>query len=255
MVTETRRRRTPLVSAALAAAAILILAAPASATPVDVFFDGATMAGDPNNSNFGISEASAFDARDNHDIQLLDSLDFVGPITGVLTANQSLQSYSPDPPVSSLNRATSIWSMDNVVGFDIVGASYVLFTHTDPFTVNGVLIDYADANVGLRIDSDLGWAIVKASEGGVDYYYPAILLDRVAPSPMAGFLADSDTSDSFEVHYVVKEPLVLVDFENDPDEYQLPELEIGFANVVPEPGTALLFGLGLVGLGLGGRRR
>ena len=254
MVTETRFRRTPLASTALVVTAILLLVAPASALPVDVFFDGAMMAGDPN-TNFGISEASAFDARDSYGIQILDTFDFVGPITGVLTANQALQSYDPDPPVSSLNRATSSWSMDNVVGFDIVGASYVLFTHTDPFSVNGVLIEYADANVGLTIDSDLGWVIVKASQGGVDYYYPSILLDRVAPSPGAGFLAEGDTSDPFEVHYVVKEPLTLVDFASGPDEYQLPELEIGFANIVPEPGTALLFGLGLVGLGLGRRRR
>ena len=255
MLRETRMTRMRLRAASLAVAAVLALAAPASALPVDVFFDGATMAGDPS-TNFGISESSAFDARDNFGIQILDDLDFVGPVTGVLSTNQSFSGvYSPDPPTSSQNRATSSWSNTNVFGSDILGASYVLFTHTDPFTVNGVLIDYADANVGLTIDTDLGWVIVKASEAGTDYYYPAILLDRSASSPESGFLGAGETSDSYAVNYVVKEPLTLVEFDGAPDEYQLPEIEIGFGNVVPEPSTALLFGLGLVGLGIGGRRR
>jgi hypothetical protein len=142
MVPKTPDRRTPLAVAALAVAAFLCLAAPAFALPVDVFFDGETMLGDPD-TNFGIREASAFDARDSFGIQILDSFDYVGAITGILTTNQSLQSYSPNPPTSSLNRATSNWSMNNVFGSDIVGGSYVLFTHTDPFTVNGVTIDYA----------------------------------------------------------------------------------------------------------------
>lgn len=140
--------------------------------------------------------------------------------------------------------------MENTAGYDLEGASYLLFTHTDPYTVGGMSIDYTDANVGITIDADLGWVIVKASAGGVDYYYPAILLDRTASNPLDGLIADGATSDPFAVHYVVKEPIVLAS-----GDYWWPDLEIGYGNIVPEPSTALLFGLGLVGFGLRGRRR
>ena len=251
MFTETTDRRTPLAAAALAVAAVFLLVTPASALSIDVFFNGASVGG----VNYGISEASAADARDDYGIDIIDNLDTIDPIGGRLSANQSLQSVDPDPPVSSLNRSTWSWSMDNTAGYDLVGASYLLFTHTDSYVVDGVSIDYADVNVGIAIDAALGWVIVKASAGVVDYYYPAILLDRVASNPLDGILADGDTSALFEIRYVVKEPITLVDVAGAPGDYWWPDLGIGYGNVVPEPSTALLFGLGLVGLGLRGRRR
>lgn len=248
MSPETRNPRSPLAAAALSVAAVFLLVAPASALSVDVFFDGEIAGG----TNYGISEASAADARDNYGVQIIDNAT-LDQINGKLSAVTTFQTATPNPPVSSENRSTWDWAV--TADTDLVGASYLLFTHTDPYDVNGVTIDYADLNVGITIDADLGWAIVKASVGAVDYYYPALLLDRAASNPLDGVLADGDIADPFDVLLVVKEPITFLDASGGPGSYWWPDIEIGYANVVPEPSTALLFGLGLVGLGLRGRRR
>jgi hypothetical protein len=248
MSPETRNPRSPLAAAALSVAAVFLLVAPASALPVDVFFDGEIAGG----TNYGISEASAIDARDNYGVQIIDNAT-LDVIDGRLSAVPTFQTATPNPPVSSENRSTWDWAV--TADTDLVGASYLLFTHTDPYDENGVRIDYADVNVGITIDADLGWAIVKASFDSVDYYYPALLLDRAASNPLDGVLADGDIADPFDVLLVVKEPITFLDASGGPGSYWWPDIEIGYANLVPEPSTALLFGLGLVGLGLRGRRR
>ena len=85
--------------------------------------------------------------------------------------------------------------MDNVSAHDLAGATYLLFTHTDPYSVDGTLVDYADSNVGLTIDAALGWVIVKAVDPTAGaFYYPAILLDRSVANPLDGMLASGATA-------------------------------------------------------------
>jgi PEP-CTERM motif len=225
----------------------------AQAVPVDVFFNGPRPASDPNTA-FGISLASAVDARDNFGVPIIDGAT-LSSITSKLSVIQPPTSslvITPNPPTAPVNRAISDWQVENVSGATMLGASYVLFTHTDPFTANGSTIDYPDANVGLRIDAAEGWAIVRGSFGGVDYYYPALLLDRQASTPLAGDLSDGERVTA-SIHYVVNQALIGVR-RNGTTTYYLPELQLGFAQVVPEPGTALLLGLGLSALAAGRKR-
>jgi hypothetical protein len=229
----------------LVLAALIAIAAPAQATPMNVFFDGNRPAGDPTTA-FGISVSSAINARDNFGVPILTSVDLMTRVTGRLSV--TLPPYSslvinPNPPTSPLNTATSNWQIENISGSALRGASYVLFTHTDPYAVGNRTVDYPDANVGLRIDASEGWVIIRGQSQGIDYYYPALLLDRAAQNPIDGNIA-AGARVSAAIHYVVNQPLI--GFRNNGrTDYYLPELQLGFAQVVPEPGTALLLGFGL----------
>ena len=248
--TRPRVRRVRLLGALVCAASLAGLAAPVGATPVDVFFDGPSTAAAPN-TRFGLSAAQAATAHDSFGVPFVTSLDFLGSAVGTYLIDQSLHTFSV-PPNASLNRATSHWTVENVSGSDLLGASYLVFTHTDPFEKDGVLVAYDDTNVGLTIDAVLGWVIVQAMAGGQTFYYPAVLLDRSVQNPLDGVLVDGVPSDPFSVQYVVSEPLVQAPAGSGP--FQLPQLEIGrgFA-AVPEPASGLLLALGLVALALRGR--
>ena len=241
-------------SGALAAVLLGLSALPASAVPVDVFFEGPSIPSDLS-TNFGLGESQALAANAAFAVPIIDNLGFVGLVTGTLAANPS---YTPTSSLTSFsgtdNRATSSWSVDNVSPYDLAGATYLLFTHTDPFWKDGVFVDYADSNVGLTIDPELGWVIVKSFDSTQSkfYYYPAILLDRSAGDPLNGFLGSGMTSEVFDVEYVVKQALVAAPLGS--VQYQLPELQLGMGFApVPEPGTATLVALGV--LALSARRR
>jgi len=185
-------------------------------------------------------------------VPFVTSFDFLGSAVGTYLIHQSLHSFGPDPPTAAQNRANSSWSVENVSGSDLFGASYLLFTHADPFEKEGVLIDYEDTNVGLTIDAALGWVIVQAMAGGQTFYYPAVLLDRSVQNPLDGVLVNGVPSDPFALKYVVNEPLVQAPPGS--GTFQLPELSIGRAfTAVPEPASGGLLALGLVALAL--RRR
>ncbi len=230
----------------LAAALAFALATPARTIPFTAFFDGNSTSGDPT-TNFGMSASEATRARDDFGIQILENLAFVGEVTGTLSTNRSLQSVSQvDPPNTDVATGHSVWTVNNLLGDDLEGATLLLFTHTDPYTTaGGVEVAYDDANVGIVIDADLGWFIVEATAPGEgDFFYAALLLDPAVTNPTDGILPHDDPSSPFDVHYVVRnEPLVdSPDFSQD---WQLPELQIGMAyEPVPEPGTAALLSLG-----------
>lgn len=240
-----RRRALPLLTLI---AACVTASLPARAVPVDVFFDGNTIPAFPT-TNYGVSEAQALLLESSFGVPIVEDLDFIGSLVGVLTLSQTLQGFTPDPPTGSLVRAGSIWSAENVSGVDLFGATYLMFTSSTPFMKDGVLIDYSDENIGLTIDSDLGWVIVRAtSTGGSDFYYPAIVLDRSVQNPLGGVLMNGD-SESIGIDYVLKQ--ALIEAPAGSNGYQLPLFNVGVAfAAVPEPATAFMLALGLTGLAL-----
>lgn len=236
----SQSRFAPVLLQALALVALL--ATPSMATPVDVFFNGIAT----GSTSFGIGATAAFNARDNFGIPILDIA--VGPLNGAFTVTQPPSSElisNPNPPTSNtLNRVQSNWKIDNTSGASVLGAAYLLFTNTGPYTIGNTNIDYPDANVGLRIDKDLGWAIVRTRSNNNDYYYPALLLDRSVANPLLGNLSPGERVTA-AINYVTTVPLTGVNVGGTLT-YALPKLNLGYAIIpIPEPGTALLFGLGL----------
>lgn len=232
------------MSLLLVSSALISGVAPAGATPVDVFFNGPSA----GSNAYGISLASAIDARDNFGVPILTPSQPLAVLAGRLSVDlppSSSLELNPTRPTSDHNTAISNWQIENTSGSVLSGASFLLFTHTTPYDVGSNTIEYDDANVGLRIDAEDGWVIMRGQADGVDYYYPALLLDRSAANPDDGSLSVGERV-AASIHYIVNEPMTGIR-SNGRTNYYLPQLQLGFAQavVVPEPGTALLLGLGL----------
>jgi len=232
-----------LAGAVLALAGALVsLPSAVWAVPVDVYFNGPRPASNPGTA-YGISQASALASG----VPILEPVGTLQSATGrlgvTLPPNSELD-ITPNPPTSTQNTIISNWSIQNTTGSVIEGAAYLLFTHTTPYDVGSRSVEYVDENVGLRIDAEQGWVLIHARSGDVDYYYPALLLDRSVSDPNAGNLSAGERV-SAAVHYLVAESLVGIR-NNGRTNYYLPQLQLGFAYaVIPEPGTALLMGVGI----------
>jgi hypothetical protein len=216
---------------------------PARAIAIPIFFTG--------DGGFVVSASDAASSG-----LPMKTADFVGSIDGTLAVvGRTLDQTTvvPLPPTApSGNRATSAWTVRNASTADLDGDVYLLFLTSDPFDVPGTsptqTISYADANVGFMIDPADGWLLiavdVPAGAGGTDtFYYPAIELGSLAPQELA---------EVFDLNYVVNEAL-----QDAPlNRFYLPKLRLGLGfTPIPEPTTAALLALGLVGLAVQGHRR
>jgi len=205
------------------------IAAPAAATPVTVFFDGP--------SGFGVSAEVA----EASGVPFVYP-DFVGSASGILAVTSQQLQGDPATNASILmsqsgDSITSTWTVKNVSSSDLRGDTYFLFVTSTAFSIHGELVEYDDAHVGLVVDPDLGWVLVRTSEElGQGYYYPAVWL---------GSLAAGATADEFDVNYVVDQPIQQVATAS-ATEVVLPQLVagMGFAPI-PEPTAGILMGVGL----------
>jgi hypothetical protein len=222
----------------LAALGAVVAATSASGASMTVMFDG--------NDGFGVSEVAAMDAQANGGIDIVTP-EFVGEATNILSiVSQNLQigSIDPFPPLDSgPHTAISNWQAQNESDFDLIGSTYLLFVTTDPSEAGSETIAYQDSDIGLTIDPDAGWVLVRSEDplSGDVYYYPALQL---------GSLESGEITDAFALRYFIDGAMEVVG-----GTYVLPELRIGLGfTVVPEPSSGALITLPLLGL-LASRRR
>jgi hypothetical protein len=215
------------------------VAAPAAATPVTVFFDGP--------SGFGVSAASAA-AAEAAGVEFRYP-GFVGSASGVLSVSSQVLQGDANSQSSLLlaqsgNTATSIWTVENVSSIDLRGETYFLFVTGMAFSIDGEIVEYGDANVGLSIDPARDWVLVRTSmEPGQGYYYPAVAL---------GSLGAGASAAPFAVNYVVDQPIQRLAT----NKLVLPQFAAGMGfEPIPEPTAGVLMGLGLALLAVVLQRR
>jgi hypothetical protein len=242
---------TPLLRhSAILALGTFLCASSAWADPVTVFFDGV--------NHEGMSEQSALDSG----LQILTGDTFAA--LGVIDVTSQVGADGVVvPPADATNpfAITSAWTIESLMSVSVIGNPYLLFATAEDRTLtfdpsdpsDDFTTSYNPSEVGLTVDASDGWAIVQGESGGQAVYYVGIslgdLLDAVGSTTVV------------DVNYFLLQafPDNAVLDPNDPDMLDeilaLPQLDLLVAfNVVPEPGTGLLVGLGLLGLA-GSRHR
>jgi hypothetical protein len=235
--------------------AILVLgtfvwASTAWADPVTLFFDGV--------NNEGTSETSALSS--GLDILDLDTFAALGVIDVTSQVGADGVVIPPEQAIDPF-AITSAWTIESLLSVPVIGDPYLLFATAEnrDFTFDNGTPDpgddvtfttsYNPAEVGLTVDASDGWAIVQGESGGQTVYYVGISLGNL--------LEAVGSSTVFDVNYFLLDafPDNAFPHPNGLDQVvALPQLDLLVAfNVVPEPGTGLLVGLGL--LGLAGSRR
>ncbi len=160
----------------------------------------------------------------------LQGLDFDVTLSDIdAAAGTATASYTVILPQSFLNQRLS---PDEEV--------YLFFATSLDVIVDGVVVSYSSSDVGIVIDSeDSASALMQTEANGLDLFYPAVLL------PNGG------TGDSFVLFFDILGGLQEVN-----GVAVVPDLLTGaaFVTVIPEPATAALLVLGLLGLAFAGRR-
>ena len=222
------------------ALALWLLAAPAGALPVTVFWDGPTILGKPgygvSSTTAGTASAAGVPIVQPVGVQVVSGLDendigrALDPATLVTTGSPTIISLS----------ITSNWTVHNDTGTPLQNL-YLAFERP---IANGDVV-YAPSDVGLTLGA--GWVILQGvASGGVPVYYPAVSLGSVNAGAEVPF------------------PL-LYTLHNPPQEFSLPSfnLELGMpawslffvSAPVPEPASGLLVLFGLLGIAVGRRQR
>lgn len=216
---------------------LLALAPAVGADAVTLFFDG-TVDGEIS----GISEASALSS--GLDILTLPTFSSSGVIdvidqTADGTVIGPIGTEVPDP-----FEVTSTWTVESLMQTSAVGDLLLLFAAPLNVTVDtnsgmqSTMYDLA-TEVGLSVDAAEGWVIVRDVSGSETAYYVGITLGNLLESLGATTMIDVNYHligpDQFPIGGDAVVPL--------------PMMMLRVAQV-PEPGTGLLLGLGLLGLGV-----
>jgi hypothetical protein len=217
--------------------AVALVAGPAQAVPFAATYTGT--------DGFGISEADAFDARDNFGISIImtEFLDDSDPFLTVISQALDLGSVDPFPPGSGPTVGTSDWVLENQSSVNLIGSTYLAFVTNRDFQVGGDDVFYDDDKVGVVMEAADGWVLIKTTDSNLGtLYYPALFVDN-------SFLVGEQTG-ALPITYYVNQELVIINSTLELPRYQL---AIGFTPV-PEPGTAALLAVGLISLAIYRRR-
>jgi hypothetical protein len=210
-----------------------------------LYFDG------PGNE--GASEASALSS--GLDILDLDTFAALGVIDVTSQVGADGVVIPPEQAIDPFD-ISSAWTIESLLSISVIGDPYLLFATAEnrDFTFdNGTpspsddvtfTTSYNPGEVGLRVDANDGWAIVRGSSGGQTVYYVGISLGNL--------LEAVGSTKTFDVNYYLLDafPDNAFPHPNGLDQVvALPQLDLLVAfNVVPEPGTGLLLAMGLIGL-------
>lgn len=229
--------------AALAAGSLALSGSAARAVSVGVLFDGPT---DASGQHFGVSASSA-SAAQSAGIGIV-SVPMYNP--GVLSiVDQDVQSLelSQDDLHTPFD-VSSRWTVEgerDMTAFIV----YLVFTTADPTSIQigsqTLPVSYDEEKVGLRLDSSSGWVLLQTSSASLGtLYYPAI---RLATFGL-------DDRQDITVRYHLEQ---LLTFESGNKTFlPLPKLHLMVGiTPIPEPGTALLLCVGLLGFAVRSRAR
>lgn len=224
------------------------LAAPAGAFTTVGRFDAHVGVFAPD-TGFGIAESGSEAAAFGVPIFLKDSLVVGEPQPPGTARLFALQDSQVTVTLSNVDAAagTATASYTVILSQDFLDERlspdelvYLFFATSQDVIVDGVVVSYDSSDVGLVIDSeDPRSAIMQTAASGLDIFYPAVLL------PNGG------TGDSLVLFFDILGGLQVVD-----GVAVVPDLLTGgaYVTIIPEPATAALMTLGLLGLAFAGRR-